>query len=127
MDAATDALNWFEIPASDIERAQKFYETIFDIKMNKLPIEVPEMVTFPQDPAGGKVSGALIKHEWYTPLNNGVLIYLNANPDIQTVLDRIEDAGGRITMARRQISPEVGFMALFIDSEGNRIALHAGN
>jgi len=127
MDNHTNALNWFEIPATDIERAQKFYETILAIKMSPLPLGELKMVTFPVNPESGRVGGALVQHEMYTPVDNGVLIYLNANPGIQTVIDRIEPAGGRLSVPKTQISPEIGYMCVFIDTEGNRIALHAQN
>lgn len=127
MDINTNALNWFEIPVTDIDRAKKFYETIFEMEMTEMPMGGLQMVSFPYGPGSGKVSGALIKHEMYEPMQNGVLIYLNANPDIQTVIDRIEDAGGRIDIPKTQISPEIGYMSVFTDTEGNRIALHAQN
>ena len=63
----------------------------------------------------------------YTPSEHGVAIYLNANPDIQTVINRIEPAGGKVVIPKTQISPEVGYMAFFLDTEGNRLALHAQN
>jgi uncharacterized protein len=127
MDNTTNALNWFEIPAVDITRAQKFYETVFEISMTPMEMGDFIMVTFPGDEMGGKVSGALCKHAMYEPRDNGALIYLNANPDIQTIVDRIEPAGGTVQIPKTQISPEIGYMCVFIDSEGNRMALHAQN
>ena len=127
MDNNTNTLNWFEIPAVDIERAQKFYETIFQIEMSPLPMGDLKMVTFPYEPGSGRVSGALIQHEMYTPLDNGVLVYLNADPEIQTVIDRIAEAGGSIQIPKTQISPDIGYMCVFTDTEGNRMALHAQN
>lgn len=128
LSAATNALNWFEIPALDTERAKKFYEAIFEISMESVDMMGMQMVMFPysQEP-DGKVSGALCKSEFHKPSADGVLIYLNANPDMQPILDRVGAAGGQIVMPRTQISPEVGFMAFFIDTEGNRIGLHASN
>jgi uncharacterized protein len=120
-------LNWFEIPVTDIERAKKFYETIFEIEMQYLPIPEIKMVTFPWEMNSGKANGALAQHAMYKPSEDGVVIYLNANPEIQTVIDRIEPAGGKIMIPKTQISPEIGYMAFFIDSEGNRMALHARN
>lgn len=125
MDKSTNAINWFEIPAIDIDRAQKFYEALFEIEMEKVPVPGLKMVAFPADPGNGKVSGSLMQHEQYKPSVDGVAIYLNANPDIQTVIDRIEPAGGKIVIPKTQISPEIGYMAFFIDTEGNRLALHA--
>lgn len=125
MDRTTNTVNWFEIPTVDIDRAKKFYEAIFAVTMFDLPLGDLKMSVFPGDQDNGKVGGALVQHEMYTPMNNGVLLYLNANPDIQTVVDRIEPAGGKLLIPKTQISPDIGYMAVFLDSEGNRIALHA--
>lgn len=121
-----NAISWFEIPATDLHRAQKFYETIFDIQM--IPLDMPQlkMRMFPvENPMN--VGGALnYAPDFYEPsAKAGPLIYLNANPDVQIVLDRIEAAGGKIVVPKTEISPEYGHMAVFIDSEGNRIALHS--
>lgn len=125
MDRTTNTLNWFEIPTVDIDRAKTFYEAIFAVTMFDMPLGDLKMSVFPGDQDNGKVCGALVQHEMYTPMNNGVLLYLNANPDIQTVIDRIEPAGGKLLIPKTQISPDIGYMAVFLDSEGNRIALHA--
>jgi len=122
-----NAISWFEIPTIDLHRAQTFYEAIFDIRM--VPLDTPQfkMRMFPvEDPANG-VGGALSFAEgFYTPsATDGPLIYLNANPDVQRVLDKIEAAGGKIVVPKTAISPEHGHMAVFIDTEGNRIALHS--
>lgn len=127
MDKSTNALNWFEIPAKELARAKKFYEAIFGIEMEEMPMGGMKMVTFPYNPGGGNVSGALIEHELYEPKNNGTLIYLNANPEIQDVIDRIETAGGSVLIPKTQISPDIGYMCVFLDTEGNRVALHAQN
>lgn len=129
ISANTNALNWFEIPVTDMARAKKFYETILDIPMQTQDMNGMEMTFFPFDPAmqSGKVSGALVKSEMHNPGSEGAVVYLNANPSIQTVIDKIESAGGKVLMPRTQISEEVGYMAFFTDSEGNRMALHAGN
>jgi predicted enzyme related to lactoylglutathione lyase len=127
MDKNTNSLNWFEIPTTDIARARKFYETIFNIKMEEMPMPQLKMVSFPADMGSGKANGALVQHEMYSPSDKGVVIYLNANPKIQDVIDRIESAGGKIVIPKTQISPEIGYMAFFTDTEGNRLALHAQN
>jgi uncharacterized protein len=85
------------------------------------------MVAFPGTPGNGKVSGALVQSLMHTPSQDGAFIYLNANPSIQAVIDRIVPAGGNVVMPRTEISPEIGFMAFFIDSEGNRVGLHGQN
>lgn len=122
-----NAISWFEIPAIDLDRAQKFYEAIFGISL--IPMEMPdfEMRMFPiQDPQNG-IGGALCKSgAFYKPsASDGPLVYFNANPDVQRVLDKIEAAGGKIVVPKTEISPEYGHMAVFIDSEGNRVALHS--
>ncbi|HTQ63667.1 MAG TPA: VOC family protein [Puia sp.] len=121
-----NAISWFEIPATDLQRAQKFYETIFGISL--IPMDFPniKMRMFPiEDPMG--VGGALCDSGgFHKPSStDGALIYLNANPDVQIVLDKVEKAGGKIIVPKTQISPEYGYMGVFIDTEGNRIALHS--
>ncbi len=122
-----NAISWFEIPATDIDRAQKFYETIFDIQMTPMDMGPVKMRLFPlTDPMNG-VGGTLCDSGgFHVPSEDkGPLIYLNANPMIQIVINRIEAAGGRIFMPKTQISPEYGYVAVFIDTEGNRIGLHS--
>jgi predicted enzyme related to lactoylglutathione lyase len=121
-----NAISWFEIPTVDLDRAQKFYEEIFDIKM--IPLDMPQlqMRMFPiEDPMN--IGGALCLHpDFYKPsADAGPLVYLNGNPDVQLILDKIEAAGGEIIVPKTEISPEYGHMAVFIDTEGNRIALHS--
>ena len=122
-----NAVSWFEIPALDLDRAQKFYETIFDIQM--VPMDSPgyEMRMFPIENMMDDIGGTLVKCEgFHVPsADSGTLVYLNANPDVQNVLDKIEAAGGKIIAPKTEISPEYGFMAVFLDTEGNRVALHS--
>lgn len=124
MSANTNALNWFEIPMTDAARAKKFYETIFDIQMEQMDMMGMTMVSFPADMS--KSGGALVKSEYHVPSKTGSVIYLNANPDLQLVVDRIVPAGGKVTMPKTQITPEIGYMAFFEDTEGNTVALHSG-
>ena len=121
-----NAISWFEIPATDLQRAQKFYETIFGISLITMDFPNIKMRMFPiEDPMG--VGGALCDSGgFHKPSStDGPLIYLNANPDLQFVLDKVERAGGKIVVPKTEISPEYGHMAVFIDTEGNRIALHS--
>lgn len=121
-----NAISWFEIPTIDLDRATAFYESLFDIKLN--PFDTPnlKMRMFPLEDWTG-VGGALTFAEgFYKPsATDGPLIYLNGNPDVQIFLDRIEAAGGKILLPKTLISPEYGHMAMFLDTEGNRIALHS--
>lgn len=121
-----NAVNWFEIPVTDIERSKTFYEAIFGFEMYSMNLgDGLDMAIFPSQPDG--VGGSLIKNsDYYYPSDSkGPLVYLNANPDLQNVLDKVEDAGGEISIPKRQISPDHGFMAVIMDSEGNRVALHS--
>lgn len=125
--ALKNAISWFEIPTVDINRAQKFYETIFNIQM--IPFDTPnfQMRMFPIEDMMNGIGGAISKAEgFYKPsATDGPLVYLNANPDVQNVLDKIEGAGGKIVVPKTQISDEFGHMAVFVDTEGNRVALHS--
>ena len=122
-----NAISWFEIPATDLDRAQKFYETIFGITM--MPMDMPniKMRMFPLDDMMTQVGGALCDSGGFhkPSATDGPLIYLNANPDVQNVLDKVEVAGGKIMVPKTEISPEYGFMGVFTDTEGNRIGLHS--
>ena len=114
---------WFEIPVTDMKRAQAFYETVFETNIHVMPFGPNfEMGIFPHTTTG---CALVFNPEFYKPSKEGVVVYMNANPDLQVAQDRIEKAGGRILQPKKQISPEHGFMALFIDTEGNRLALHS--
>jgi uncharacterized protein len=119
-----NVLNWFEIPALDLERAIKFYSDIFSYpSMYKMEHGTVKMAIFPME--GDGVGGALCRHEDYKPSKEGSLIYLNANPDLSVPLSKVKAAGGKILIPKKQITPEIGFMALIIDSEGNKVAFHS--
>ena len=122
-----NAISWFEIPTTDINRAQKFYEAIFGISM--MPMDFPniKMRMFPLDDMMTQVGGALVDSGGFhkASATDGPLIYLNANPDVQNVLDKVVAAGGSIMVPKTEISPEYGFMGVFMDTEGNRIGLHS--
>ena len=125
METNANSLNWFEIPATDIKRAKKFYEAIFDIQMEESEMMNTKMAFFPYEMGSGKASGGLCQSDFHKPGMDGVIVYLNGNPDLKTVLDKVESAGGRVIMPKTEITPEIGYMAFFIDSEGNRMALHS--
>lgn len=127
MENNANALNWFEIPATDINRAKSFYENIFGINMDVQEMMGMHMAFFPYDPGSGKASGAVVKSEMHKPSQEGSIIYLNANPNMDNVIDRIQSAGGQVVMPKTKISDDIGHMAFFIDSEGNKMALHSQN
>ncbi len=114
---------WFEIPASNFNRAKHFYETIFDVEIQAVDLGALKMGIFPH----GDVGCAICEGAWYKPSSTGTVVYMNANPDLSSVLGKVEKAGGKIIQAKKQISPDHGYMALIEDVEGNRIALHSEN
>ncbi len=122
-----NAISWFEIGTTDLERATKFYEAIFGVKLTALDLPNIKMRMFPLDDMMTQVGGALVfSGGFHKPsATDGPLIYLNANPDLQNVLDKVDVAGGKIMVPKTEISPEYGYMAVIIDTEGNRIGLHS--
>jgi len=127
MTGFTNAISWFEIPSTDLDRATKFYEAIFQVQL--FPMDTPniKMRMFPLQDMMTGVGGAIVDSGGFhkPSATDGPLIYLNGNPDVQIILDRVEGAGGKIIVPKTQISPEYGYMAAFIDTEGNRIGLHS--
>jgi predicted enzyme related to lactoylglutathione lyase len=127
MDGTVNILNWFEISVNDIARAKKFYETIFATKMEETEMMGMKMAFFPTDVMNGKVSGGLVQGPMHKPSADGAKIYFNGNPDLDVALSKIEAAGGKVTMPKTKITDDIGYMAFFIDTEGNGIALHSNN
>ena len=116
-------INWFEIPTADISRAKKFYQTILNTEMNETEMFGTKMAFFPTD--GSNVSGAIVQGEDYTPSSQGALVYLNGGSNLENSLSKVETAGGKVIVPKTQISPEMGYFAIFIDTEGNKVALHS--
>ena len=119
-------VGWFEIPVVDMGRAKTFYEAVFQVQIQVHDMGGTVMGWFPWAEGKPGAAGSLIKNpDWYTPSNTeGVLVYFGS-ADVQNELDRIASAGGKILKPKTQISPDIGYMALFLDTEGNRIALHS--
>ncbi|MEO5983928.1 MAG: VOC family protein, partial [Ferruginibacter sp.] len=93
-----NAISWFEIPATDLNRATKFYETILATSFNSIDLENIRMRMFQlADPMKG-VGGAIVESGGFhrPSTTEGPLIYLNASPDVQAILDKVESAGGSI-------------------------------
>lgn len=123
-------ISWFEIPVTDMDRAKKFYETVFNVEIAINDFGGVIMGWFPpaEDITAPGISGSLVYHkEEYTPsATHGTLVYFNSQSgDLSNELDRVEAAGGKILRGKSLISNEIGYMALVLDSEGNRIALHS--
>jgi predicted enzyme related to lactoylglutathione lyase len=120
-----NAINWVEIPAKNFDDAKKFYETILGAEMH--PMEAMGMKTafFPFDMKDG-IGGCVIQGKGYEPTDKGTVAYLNGGDDLLTILNKVEKAGGKILMPKTSIGPN-GFMAHFLDCEGNRVGLHSKN
>ncbi|MFH2056691.1 MAG: VOC family protein [bacterium] len=119
-----NALNWFEIPVVDFDRARKFYGAIFATELKTFNVGPLQLASLPCGPGTG-VGGALIKEEGVAPSAQGTVVYLNANPDLAPVLARVEAAGGKVLKPKTQVTEEIGYCAYFLDTEGNRVALHS--
>lgn len=121
-----NALNWFEIPVSDFDRAKKFYESLFDYQMPENQMGSSRMGFFLYDFKAGKIGGAIVyRPGFHIPNSGGALVYLNCNPDLQIILDRVEKSGGRQLEPKTPVGEGLGYWALISDSEGNRVALHS--
>lgn len=120
-----NAVAWFEIPTKKLSRAKKFYQDILDIEMIDMDLDSDlKMTMFPVEEGG--VGGALCEHkEYYKPSRDGTLVYISANPDLQTVLSKVSKSGGKVLQEKTKITDEYGYMAILQDTEGNRIALHS--
>ena len=120
------AITWFQIPASDFARAKTFYESICGYSLQDMG-GPPNMTmwAFPADVRNGEVGGALIAGEGATPGPGGTVVFLNADPDLQVVLDRVEGAGGKILVLKTDTGMHAGFFAMIADTEGNTVGLHS--
>ncbi len=119
----TNAINWFEIPVTDFARAKKFYETILAAEIMEMPFPNGNYGMLPSDMQNG-VGGGLVQGEGFEPSDKGTIVYLNGGDDLSLPLSRVEQAGGKILMPKTSIG-ENGYMAHFIDTEGNRVAFHS--
>jgi uncharacterized protein len=116
------AVSWFEMPVTDINRAVAFYTTILGTKL--AAIAEADGRRFAMFPAEDGVSGAIVQGEGYVPSTEGTLVFLYAGAVLQPVVDRVEVAGGRVLLPRMDMG-EFGVAAFIVDTEGNKVALHA--
>ena len=123
-----NTVNWFEIPVRDFARAQSFYEQLFNVSLTpQEPDETGSVMAFlPADLENGGIGGCIISGPGYEPSEIGALVYLNGGDDLSVPLERVEKAGGKVIMPKTSIGSH-GFMAQFIDNEGNKLALHSIN
>jgi predicted enzyme related to lactoylglutathione lyase len=116
------AISWFELPVTDLDRAVAFYTTILGTTLAE--IAEADDRRFAMFPAEDGVSGAIVQGEGYLPSTEGALVFLNAGDILQPVVDRVEAAGGRVLLPRMDMG-QWGVAAFIVDTEGNKVALHA--
>jgi uncharacterized protein len=115
-------LNWFEIPAKDFARAKAFYANVLDVQIHDDPNR--HYAYLPADPKEGGFGGAIACGENYVPAMTGTTIYLDGGKDLSVPLGRVESAGGKVILPKTAIGDN-GFIALFIDTEGNKVGFHS--
>ena len=121
----TNAINWFEIPVSDFDRAKAFYSKLFNAEIQEMPHPEYRYGMLPADMQNG-IGGGIVQGNGFEPSSKGALVYLTGGDDLSGPLSRVEAAGGKIVLPKTSIGPN-GFMAHFIDTEGNKVALHSMN
>jgi hypothetical protein len=126
MNVTHNVVGWFEIPVTNMERAMLFYETVFDFKLGRVQMGPLDMAGFPSVENSAGSPGSLVLSNDNKPSKEGVLIYFTAfSGDVAIELGRVEKAGGKVLMPKTQITPDIGFMGVVLDTEGNRIAFHS--
>lgn len=121
--ANVNPVGWFDIHVSNIDRAKKFYQTVFNIQFFDLPIEWGKQSLFPFSPESPNISGALVEKADMTPHGNSTVVYFETEDCINEE-QRIEEAGGKLVQPKMSIG-DFGFVSIFIDSEGNTVGLHS--
>ena len=117
-----DAVNWFEIPTNDLDRATAFYEMLLDVKLRRETFGEP-YVLFPSSPAG--VGGGLVQRDFQRPSDCGVLVYLNCDSGLDAAIARLQASGqGALVLSKREVPGGFGWIACVRDTEGNHVALH---
>jgi hypothetical protein len=118
-------INWVEIPVKNMSRATKFYKSILGVELKKIEIGSIQYSLFPAEDNFN--CGALAKSEYHTPSSDGITIYLNGGNDLNNILSKVNDAGGRVIMEKILLSEEAGYIGMFLDTEGNKIGLQNNN
>ncbi|MGJ8666203.1 MAG: VOC family protein [Patiriisocius sp.] len=119
-----NTFSWVEIPVVNMERAISFYEKVLDVKIVLKDFGELKMGWFPSKGEAYGATGTLIQNDNYVPSETGTLAYFGCK-NLQKELDKVENAGGKILKPKTQISPDHGYMAVIMDTEGNRVALNS--
>jgi predicted enzyme related to lactoylglutathione lyase len=123
MATKRNPVNYFEIPATNFARAKAFYEGVFGVKLDEMDFMGMRMASYSMGQDAFGAPGSIVKAKGYKPSRGGVVIYFSVK-DIKTTLAKITRRGGKVVIPKTSIG-EWGFFAHFLDSEGNRIALHS--
>jgi hypothetical protein len=123
MARKANPVNWFEIPAVNIDRAMAFYKTVFGFKLTKEPMGPSTLAFFPMVDGQYGSAGALMKAKGYKPSRSGIVVYFPVS-SINAALARINAKGGKTIVPKTDIG-KYGFFAHFADTEGNRLGLHS--
>ena len=119
----SNPVGWFDLNVANLDRAKKFYETVFNVKLTDLPIEWGKQSFFPFNHESSNISGALVEKADYTPSSNNTVIYFETE-DCVAEEQRIEKAGGKVVQPKLHIG-DFGYVSIFIDTEGNTVGLHS--
>jgi len=115
---------WFEIPATKFERAVNFYHEVLDVGIVEEEMGGLKMGLFPHNNKTS-VSGAIVYGMDFKPSKEGSIVYLNGGDNLATALSKVENAGGKVILPKTHLGDEIGYIAHFIDSEGNRVGIHS--
>ncbi len=121
--AHTNPVGWFDIHVANLDRAKKFYETVFNVKLTDLPVQWGKQSIFPFDHESPNISGALVEKADFVPSGNNTVVYFETE-DCTTEEQSIKKAGGKVVQPKISIG-DFGFISIFIDTEGNTIGLHS--
>ncbi|MCB0805687.1 MAG: VOC family protein [Bacteroidales bacterium] len=127
MKSYVNPVGWFEIPVTDMERAIRFYENVFVIKLARNKMGHLDMAWFPSGENAVGSAGSLVYHpDFYKPSHEGSLLYFTTpTGELDKDIEAIENAGGKILVPKTLINEDIGYMCVFEDSEGNRVAIHS--
>jgi predicted enzyme related to lactoylglutathione lyase len=121
--AARSAITWFEIPVVDFSRARRFYEAILETLLCEEVFGRGRIALFPH--AEDAVGGCLDESSESRPSSAGVVVYLDVNGRLDRTLELVPGCGGAVAAPKSALPPGMGWVAHIIDSEGNRVGLHA--
>ena len=125
MEKIKNAIAWAEIPVLNFDRAKEFYSKILDSEIHEQMMGAHRMGFLPMDQKLGGIGGAIVQGEGYIPSGLGSKVYLNGGKDLNVVLKRVDLANGKVILPKTMITEEIGYFAVFEDTEGNHVCLHS--